>query len=192
MDKNIIFWDTETTGLPVNWKAPMTSLENWPRIIQLAWGVYTPLGELVSERCVLIRPDGWEIPNEHFWIENGFTTDGNQAKGIPMKNALLLFIKDMEKCQALVAHNEAFDYPVTGAEMIRYGMRSKVKLPRLCTMQASIDYCKLPGQYGWKYPKLEELHFILFGTNMEGAHDAGSDTRACAKCFFKLRELGLI
>ncbi len=35
-----VFFDTETTGLPLNWKAPVTELENWPRLIQLAYIVY--------------------------------------------------------------------------------------------------------------------------------------------------------
>ena len=32
-----LFFDTETTGLPRNWKAPVTHLNNWPRMIQIAW-----------------------------------------------------------------------------------------------------------------------------------------------------------
>ena len=32
-----LFFDTETTGLPKNWKAPVTDTENWPRIVQIAW-----------------------------------------------------------------------------------------------------------------------------------------------------------
>ena len=26
----IFFFDTETTGLPRNWKAPITDIDNWP------------------------------------------------------------------------------------------------------------------------------------------------------------------
>ena len=32
----ILFFDTETTGLPKNWKAPITDLENQPRLVQKA------------------------------------------------------------------------------------------------------------------------------------------------------------
>lgn len=31
-----LFFDTETTGLPKNWKAPVSDLNNWPRLVQLA------------------------------------------------------------------------------------------------------------------------------------------------------------
>lgn len=189
MDQTVIVFDTETTGLPKSWKAKMTDVDNWPRVIQLAWAVISPAGETIRETCVLIRPDGWEIPNQKFWIDNGFTTEGNKAKGIPLKNALLLFIKDLNSCNGMVAHNMAFDYPVLGAEMIRLGMRAKRKLPQYCTMQSSIDHCNLPRK---KFPKLEELHHILFDECMEGAHDAMNDVRACAKCYVELVRLGLI
>jgi hypothetical protein len=37
-----LFFDTETTGLPKNYKAPVTDLNNWPRLVQLAWLFYYP------------------------------------------------------------------------------------------------------------------------------------------------------
>ena len=42
-----LFFDTETTGLPKNWKAPITDLENWPRLVQLAWLVYDNIGNKI-------------------------------------------------------------------------------------------------------------------------------------------------
>jgi uncharacterized protein YprB with RNaseH-like and TPR domain len=35
-----LFFDTETTGLPKNWKAPVTDLNNWPRLVQFAFLKY--------------------------------------------------------------------------------------------------------------------------------------------------------
>jgi hypothetical protein len=32
-----LFFDTETTGLPKSWKAPVTDVNNWPRLVQLAF-----------------------------------------------------------------------------------------------------------------------------------------------------------
>ena len=34
--KNYLFFDTETTGLPRNYKAPSSDTRNWPRLVQLA------------------------------------------------------------------------------------------------------------------------------------------------------------
>ena len=68
-----LFFDTETTGLPANWKAPVTDVDNWPRVTQLAWQVYDEDGKLIRERCELIKPDGWVIPDEEFFIENNMS-----------------------------------------------------------------------------------------------------------------------
>ena len=35
-----LVYDTETTGLPGNYKAPLTDSENWPRLVQLAWQLH--------------------------------------------------------------------------------------------------------------------------------------------------------
>jgi len=188
----IIFFDTETNGLPKRWKASMREVDNWPRVIQLAWQVCTNNGEVLSEMKRLIRPDGWAIPKDKFWIDNGYSTEVNQKEGAPMIDMLKSFISDYEGCDHLVAHNIAFDHPVLGAEMIRYNVSSTVKLNKICTMQSSIDLCKLPGNYGYKFPKLIELHQHLFSEGFDGAHDAMADVNACRRCFFELMKHGLI
>ena len=87
----------------------------------------------------------------------------------------------------------SFDENIVGAEFLRENISSQLfQTTRLCTMTASTDYCKLPGNYGYKWPTLQELHSILFGTNYEDAHDALEDVKICAKCFFKLKELDII
>jgi hypothetical protein len=60
----ILFFDTETTGLPKNWKAPVTDLNNWPRLVQLAFLLYDKSGNLVSSGDYIIKPDGFSIPFE--------------------------------------------------------------------------------------------------------------------------------
>ena len=54
-------------------------------------------------------------------------------------------------------------------------------------MLSATDYCQLPGRYGFKWPTLQELHSTLFNESFDGAHDALSDVRACARCFFELK-----
>jgi tetratricopeptide (TPR) repeat protein len=58
-------------------------------------------------------------------------------------------------------------------------------------MNASTDFCKIPGPYGYKWPNLEELYYKLFQGNFN-AHNALDDLRACAKCFWKLNDLGIL
>jgi DNA polymerase-3 subunit alpha len=35
-----LIFDTETTGLPKRWDAPITDTDNWPRCIQIAWQLH--------------------------------------------------------------------------------------------------------------------------------------------------------
>lgn len=187
-----LFFDTETTGLPENWKAPMTDLDNWPRVIQLAASAYEDDGTLIDSFEILIKPDGWEMPTDKFWTDNGFSQERSIQLGIPVNEALKEFIKYHDSCDTLVAHNISYDYNVLGAEMIRAKMRCNKVLMKFCTKDIGTDYCQIEGPYGYKWPKLEELHFKLFGCDFVGAHQAGSDVEATAKCFFEMKKLGLI
>ena len=72
---NILVYDVESNGKALNFKAPMTDLNNWPRITQLAWRVYARDSTLIKENQSLIKPDGWTIPVEEFFIENNMSTE---------------------------------------------------------------------------------------------------------------------
>lgn len=197
--RRIVFFDTETTGLPINYKAPVNDLKNWPRIIQLAIAVYleseTVGVQKVKSKEFLIKPDGWEIPKQKFWIDNGFSTEKSEAEGVPLIEALNFFKQQIQGADLLVAHNMNFDSNILGAEMIREGFSTGQKIEKFCTMMATIDYCRIPfpnGGNGFKFPQLKELHQILFEEDFEGAHQASSDAEACAKCYFELVKRGLI
>lgn len=181
-----LVFDTETTGLPLDYDAPMTKIDNWPRVIQLAWAFYDESSRMIDCRVDLIKPDGWRIPKEKFWIDNGFDQRVSEEKGIPIRDALLPFIERVARTKYLVAHNMSFDYPILGAECIRENLKSGNKPIRICTKESATDFCKLPGRYGYKWPTLSELHIRLFGRDFAGGHDALVDVKACAKCFFEL------
>ena len=183
-----LFFDTETTGLPKDYNASFKDVDNWPRIIQLAWAVFNSEGKCFKKSETLILPDGWVIPNEDFWIYNGLTQDESLKNGKPIKGALEQFIIEVDDNTHLIAHNMKFDLNIVAAEMFRLGIKSSGKINKICTMQSTIDLLKLPGKYGFKYPKLEELHNHLFNEGFDGAHDALNDVMATAKCFFELKK----
>jgi len=54
------------------------------------------------------------------------------------------------------------------------------------------DYVGIEGYYGYKWPKLSELHYHLFGEDFEGAHNSKNDVAATSKCFFELKKRGVI
>ena len=51
-----LIFDTETTGLPKNWRAPISDTENWPRCVQLAWQVHDEIGNLIESKSYIIKP----------------------------------------------------------------------------------------------------------------------------------------
>ena len=187
-----LFFDTETTGLPKNWKAPVTDTDNWPRMIQIGWVLCDESGTIVNQKDYIIAPEGFTIPAESAAV-HGITTERAVLEGVPLQEVLDEFNALVEKAQYIVAHNISFDEKIIGAEFIRKQVPSRFEqTPKLCTMHASTNYCKIPGNYGFKWPKLQELHVKLFGEEFEEAHDAAADIGATVKCFWKMRELKLI
>lgn len=158
----------------------------------MAFAVYTDYGVKAFDYQTIIKPDSWVIGKDTSDV-HGITTEMAQEKGVPAAEAIGKFINAYEQCDTLVAHNIAFDYPVLGCELIRYDIKAKTKIEKhICTMLSTVDFCKLPGRYGYKWPKLMELHQILFDSEFDGAHDAMVDVDACARCFFELKTRGII
>lgn len=187
-----LFFDTETNGKALDFNSPVEDLDNWPRIAQLGWQLYNTNQELINEGSYLIKPDGWEIPKEQFFIENNMSTERCEELGIPISEALDLFLADLSQSKTLVAHNLAFDINVIGAELIRAKKSMPEDIIQICTMKASTDFCAIKTRWGFKWPTLTELHMKLFNEGFEGAHDALDDVKACAKSFFELQKIGII
>lgn len=188
-----LIFDTETTGLPRNWNAPISDLSNWPRMVQLAWILYDQAGNEIESESDIIKPNGFLIPQEVVKV-HGITTERALQDGEELGVVLRKFINVLDRAEYLIAHNMSFDEKIVGAELIRekiYPNRT-TKIKKICTKEISTDYCKIPGDYRYKWPSLSELYFILFKTNFEEAHNATVDVRICARCFFELKRRGVI
>ena len=57
-----LIFDTETTGLPHNKTAPVEDLDNWPRLVQIAWQLHDHSGKLLSTGNHIVKPEGFTIP----------------------------------------------------------------------------------------------------------------------------------
>ena len=188
---NILFFDTETTGLPKNWNAPVEQLDNWPRLVQIAWQVYNSNGELLEEHEYIIKPIGFIIPSEASAVHK-ITTEKALETGVDLLTILKVFSSSVKSCGLMVAHNYSYDYNIMGSELLRNDLENSLKdKEQICTMKASTEFCKIPGPYGYKWPKLEELYKILFNESFN-AHNALDDIRATARCFWKLSSLKVI
>jgi DNA polymerase-3 subunit alpha len=181
--------DTETTGLPHNKTAPITDLDNWPRLVQIAWQLHSPTGQLLDQQNFLIQPEGFNIPFKAEQV-HGISTARAQKEGKPLAVVMEKFRADLERTQVLVGHNIEFDNNIIGAEFIRLGLPPD-KLLSLRTADTAVlatDFCQLAGGLGGKLkqPRLNELHEKLFGKGFTDAHDAAFDVAATGRCFFEL------
>ena len=187
-----LFFDTETTGLPKNWKAPVTDLNNWPRLVQLAYIYHDTDGNKISEGNFIIKPEGFIIPADASKI-HGISTEKALQEGHSLKAVLNDFNSLIEQADYLVAHNMSFDEKIIGAELLRNGMHNSIpSKKKICTMLQTTNFCAINGPYGYKWPNLTELHYKLFRTGFEEAHNAAVDITATAKCFWELKRLGKI
>jgi len=187
-----LFFDTETTGLPKNWKAPLTDLANWPRMVQLAYCLAGADGTEILGGNFIIKPVGFTIPAEVARI-HGITTERALKEGKDLLPVLRDFQTAVDRAEFLVAHNMSFDERIAGAEFLRNNMPDSLPAKnRICTMNSSTAYCAIPGPYGNKWPKLSELHLKLFATGFAEAHNAAADVSAMMKCFWELKRLGVI
>jgi DNA polymerase-3 subunit alpha len=184
-----LIFDTETTGVPHNKSAPITDLDNWPRLVQIAWEVHDRKGKILAQQNLIVKPEGFDIPFKAEQV-HGISTKRAMEEGHPLKDVLAAFISDLGKVKVIVGHNIEFDINIIGAEFIRasFAPEQFLGLQKVDTGLVSIEFCQLPGGMGGKLkmPRLNELHEKLFGKKFEDAHDASYDVAATARSFFGL------
>ena len=188
-----LIFDTETTGLPKNYKAPVSDSENWPRAVQLSWQLHDHEGTLIDQKDFLIKPDGFDIPFQSEKV-HGISTALALKEGHELHEVLQAFEEVVLKTDFVVGQNIDFDLNIMGAEFYRMGVTTALldkKVLDTCTEQTA-NFCQLPGGRGgrFKLPTLSELHRKLFGAEFAEAHNASADVEATARCFFELVRIG--
>ena len=56
-----LIFDTETTGLPANWDAPLSDSDNWPRCVQIDWQLQASDGHMMSHDEFMVTTVGCDI-----------------------------------------------------------------------------------------------------------------------------------
>lgn len=193
---NVLFFDTETTGVPersANWD---TDFDKFPHIVQIAW----MHGCKVESH--IIRPEGWEIPQETVEI-HGITMEYAMEHGEPFAVVVDMFIQDCHEAELVCAHNIYFDTSIIKANILRelgkeYYDANDVenalwKGKRIDTMRSTmkwVDARRADGRL--KFPNLSELYSRCFPGETFPAHNALEDVKAIAKCLPVILDLGLI
>jgi DNA polymerase III epsilon subunit-like protein len=212
----VLVFDTETTGLPESKILNPDTLNKWPYIVQLSYIIYdTSLNTMVETKDFIIKlPEGRNIPEGSTKI-HGITNEISKSKGIPIEEALVDFFFDLRSSDQIVGHNIAFDINMIKVELLRLICANKSDLSSedieklretkrdlhylcnyrnvYCTMKETIELCNIKaidkfGKTYKKYPKLVELHQILFQTTPSGLHNSLIDILITLRCFIKIKE----
>jgi DNA polymerase III epsilon subunit-like protein len=201
---NILFFDTETTGLP-NFKSP-SSDPSQPSVLQLGAILCSSEGNELECWETLVKIGDKPIHPMALAAHN-ISADKANSEGIDKTEAFNTFYELSRKAESICCHNFNFDIRLlkimaaqcgvdTGeAENYDMCLSEILDLPYFCTMQSTIKFCALPfpsGRKGNKFPKLSELYYILFDEEFIGAHDALTDVRGTVRCFFELRKRGIL
>ena len=189
-----LIYDTETTGLPKNFSAPVTDSENWPRLVQVAWQLHNSMGELIEVKNFIIKPVEFTIPFNAEKI-HGISTQHALAHGVDLSFVLEEFNKAIEQSEFVVGHNIIFDINIMGAEFHRTQIESPLAQQKsIDTKNEGTEFCAIPGGRGgkFKWPTLTELHVKLFKEGFAEAHNASADVEATTRCFLELIRLRVI
>lgn len=198
--KPAIFYDTETTGLPL-FSEP-SEHPGQPHIVQLA-AVLADLDtrQTIASMDVIIRPDGWAIPEEVSAI-HGITTEHAMDVGIPETMAVDMFMS-LWAGRLRIAHNESFD-----ARIIRIAQhRFPDTFPdpqcdywkngaSACTAKMATPILNLPptekmiaaGRNHAKTANLGEAYRYFTGTELQNAHSAMADVLGCMAVYFAIQD----
>lgn len=196
----ILFFDTETTGLP-NYRMPCGH-ELQPHLVQIAAILTDDDGSERASINLIVNPKV-PIPAQASLV-HGITDELVDRAGVFTNTAVAMWDRLAERADTIVAHNIAFDlflmqvaWERAASAVSRTFDAAHGTRARFCTMNAASHIMNLPptermvaaGFTKPKPPKLEECVSHFFGETLDGAHDALVDVRACARVYFHLRRL---
>lgn len=189
----IFGYDFETTGFPL-FKEPSDDPRQ-PHVVQGgAVLVDTDTMETVSSIDLIVKPDGWIIPNETAEI-HGITTDHAQKVGLPEELVVRALFELWQRSDCRVAHNQGFDARIMRIALKRFMGDKQADIWKegeaKCTMQMATPIMKLPpsekmrasGRRHHKSASLAEAYQFFTGREFENAHNAMADVLGCMTIF---------
>lgn len=190
-EKIFFIFDLETNGLPCHSGMNYKFTNNWPGIVQIAWGIYNSNGDNLVFRNYIIKPNKFKISQESSNI-HGISHNFANKNGIKIDEIFDDLEEDLIKSDYIVAHNLNFDRNNLLAELTRNNRNDLIHLfeskQHICTLNETINFCRISrspnGSYKW--PKLSELYEKLFNRKIRNAHNAKYDVENLSLCFFKL------
>lgn len=195
-----LFYDSETSGLPL-FNEPSDDPRQ-PHIVQLgARLVNLETRKIIATLDVIIRPEGWTIPEEVSNV-HGITNEIAADVGVSELVATHLLMELWNSSQVRIGHNEPFDARIMRIALKRY---ADEVLPdpddwkagaAECTARMATPIMNLPptakmvaaGRNHPKTPNLREAFKFFTGNELDGAHSALVDVDACMACYFAMKD----
>lgn len=191
-----LFFDTETSGLPL-FREPSDDPRQ-PHLMQLAAILAHPDGTEVETFSTIVKPyAGCSVHPEAFKA-HGISLERAMDEGIDGGVAMDAFLALVERADRVVGHNVPFDKRIMRIHATRsHRMKWDCPVPHFCTMRAATPILNLPptakmvaaGFNRAKSANLGECIEYFFDEQLEGAHDALVDVRACKRVFHHLETL---
>ena len=181
--------DTETTGLTSLSFATERNYHQWPRLVQIAWGVIAD-DQLHLQRTEIIRPEKFSISEDSIKV-HGISQKEALNCGKDIKEILEDLNRIMKSAHTLIAHNLHFDVGVLQSEAIRIGVSLEFPRKRHCTAFMGQKYMRKEKKLRLsEFPRLNDLYKALFNREHAVKHQAHSDMIACGELYLKLKKLG--
>lgn len=209
----VLIYDTETSGLPL-FEQP-SDHQQQPHIVQIGAAlVDMDTRRELATLDLIVRPDGWTIPEEVAQV-HGITTEMAMDLGVPEAVAVDALLAMWGwgwgygpggGPRLRVGHNEPFDARILRIALKRFvdPRNSLLAIPvsdewksgqAECTARLSTPICKLPPtermraarRFHHKTPNLGEAYRHFTGQELVGAHNAMVDVRACMAVYFALQ-----
>jgi len=198
--QKILFFDTETSGFIKKALAADDPEQAWT--VQIGALLTDTEGKEIDKLNVIIKANGREM-NYHAEKIHGISVEKADSEGIEEVDAAEQFGLLLRQASLVVGHNFDFDWKYAqhllerNMDELSDEARSAfyLDLPNQCTVKDKkvVKFCGLKNKLGRaKWPKLIELHEILFNESFDGAHDAFADITATKNCYFELIKRGII
>ncbi len=207
INKKVLFFDLETTGKIKNEKKNLTLESKYPsyksnedydssRIVQIGYIYFKDFDydyEVSEEhiKCIMIKPDGFIIPNDAIAIHK-ITNEQANEEGIEIKKALKKMKKIIKDVDYIIGYNVYFDVNILMNELYRVGYKSTInKMIDLIKNQKILCVMELSRKYKryreGTFPNQARLYQEIFGKELENAHNAVNDILATVNifCWFK-------
>ena len=192
----ILFFDTETTGLPL-WREPSDDARQ-PHLIQIAAMLCDFDGAPVETLSTIVKPGAGAIMEPEALAAHGISLSRAAAEGRDALETVDTFLSMAARATEIVGHNVSFDVRIMRIAAARWrGQKWEPTVPLFCTMKRASPIVNLPptpamvaSNRNWpKPPKLVECMQHFFDEGLDGAHDALVDVTACKRVYFHLLSL---